>query len=149
MKYDDASWHYGGDFPSDLPPEAGATHIGIFLAWCFLNDLTGELHIVESNESLSKLKERQITGRDFLIKECDEKFTDEDLNEEGNQFAQFYFSFEKGEYITNYEKILGENLPSLYHVEDTWENYDRMKTVIDKKYSKWKKSKNKPRWKFW
>ena len=23
MKYDDASWHYGGDFPADLPQEAG------------------------------------------------------------------------------------------------------------------------------
>lgn len=26
MKYDDASWHYGGEFPDDLPPTAGATH---------------------------------------------------------------------------------------------------------------------------
>ena len=24
MKYDDASWHYGGNFPKDLPTEAGA-----------------------------------------------------------------------------------------------------------------------------
>ena len=31
-KYDDASWHYGGDFPKDLPIEAGATHTGMFLA---------------------------------------------------------------------------------------------------------------------
>ena len=29
MKYDDASWHYNGDFPTDLPVEAGATHIGL------------------------------------------------------------------------------------------------------------------------
>ena len=28
-KYDDASWHYGGDFPDDLPEENGATHIGM------------------------------------------------------------------------------------------------------------------------
>ena len=33
MKYDDASWHYEGAYPADLPPEAGATHIGMFLAW--------------------------------------------------------------------------------------------------------------------
>ena len=36
MKYDDAGWHVGGDFPDDLPPEAGATHIGMFAAWCML-----------------------------------------------------------------------------------------------------------------
>lgn len=40
MKYDDASWHVGGDFPKELPPEAGATHIGMFAAWCMLNGLT-------------------------------------------------------------------------------------------------------------
>src|SRR6266404_3538306 len=36
MKYDDASWHYGGDFPEDLPREAGATHTGMFVAWALL-----------------------------------------------------------------------------------------------------------------
>ncbi|WP_265102660.1 hypothetical protein [Acinetobacter sp. 'aerobic (ED)'] len=39
MKYDDASWHYGGDFPADLPQEAGATHIGMFLTWMLLQTL--------------------------------------------------------------------------------------------------------------
>ncbi|WP_441328174.1 DUF7832 domain-containing protein [Mesorhizobium album] len=33
MKYDDASWHSGGNFPRELPPEAGATHIAMFVAW--------------------------------------------------------------------------------------------------------------------
>ncbi|MDY0918936.1 hypothetical protein [Pseudomonas viridiflava] len=27
MKYDDASWHYTGDFPADQPKEQGGTHI--------------------------------------------------------------------------------------------------------------------------
>ncbi len=29
MKYDDASWHYGGDFPKGLNNEAGATDLVI------------------------------------------------------------------------------------------------------------------------
>jgi hypothetical protein len=37
MKYDDASWHYGGDFPTDLPRKAGSTHIALFLACAVLN----------------------------------------------------------------------------------------------------------------
>ncbi len=31
MKYDDASWHYGGEFPADSPDEFGGTHIGLSL----------------------------------------------------------------------------------------------------------------------
>jgi len=38
-KYDDASWHYGGNYPVGLPTKNGATHIGMFLAWCIENDL--------------------------------------------------------------------------------------------------------------
>ena len=149
MKYDDASWHYGGDFPEELSPENGATHIGMFLAWCLLNDMAGELHIDDSQDSLTKLRNREISGRDFLISECDEKFTDEDLNDLGNEFCQFYFDHESGEYLKDYEAVFGEGIPSLYYVNDTWENYDKLKVIIDEKFSQWKKSKNKPRWKFW
>jgi hypothetical protein len=30
---DRADWHYGGDYPPDLPSENGGTHIDIYLAW--------------------------------------------------------------------------------------------------------------------
>lgn len=32
VKYDYASWHYGGDFPEGLPETAGGTHMGMYLA---------------------------------------------------------------------------------------------------------------------
>ena len=34
-------------FPQDLPPEAGATHTGIFIAWAMLSGLAGELHLID------------------------------------------------------------------------------------------------------
>ena len=44
MAIDNANWHYGGDgFPEDLPPEAGGTHIGMFLAWAIINHLESEM----------------------------------------------------------------------------------------------------------
>ena len=33
MAIDNAAWHYGGNFPEELPKENGGTHIGFFLAW--------------------------------------------------------------------------------------------------------------------
>ncbi len=39
MKYDDASWHFGGDYPSDLPQENACTHTGVFLAWALKTKL--------------------------------------------------------------------------------------------------------------
>jgi len=138
MKYDDASWHYGGKFPKDLPIEAGATHTGMFLTWAVLSGLAGEIHIDDFPEDIPQLKSRSITPGAFFLASCDGKFTDEDLNDEGNAFAQAYFDFEKGKYLTDYEATLGAGLPELYYVKDTWENFDLLKPVLDKRLNEWR-----------
>ena len=106
MKYDDASWHYGGKFPKDLPMEAGATHTGMFVAWAFLSGLAGEIHVEDFPEDIPRLKSRSITPGAFFLEACDGKFTDEDLTDEGNAFAQAYFDFDKGDY-----QATGADLP--------------------------------------
>lgn len=138
MKYDDASWHYGGDFPKDLPDEAGATHTGMFVAWSLLSGLAGEIHTNDFPDALEKLKTRSITPGSFFLQYCDGKFTDEDLSELGNKFATYYYDLDSGDYIADYEKLLLGDLATPYHIQDTWNNFDKLKIVIDKKFSDWK-----------
>jgi hypothetical protein len=137
MKYDDASWHYGGEFPRDLPIEAGATHTGMFVVWALLSGLGGEIHIRDSPDTIPNLRSRSLTPGKFFLEACDGKFTDEDLNEEGNAFASAYFDFEKGSYLRDYEATLGKDLPTLYHVKDTWANFDRLKIVLEQRFAEW------------
>jgi len=118
--------------------EAGATHTGMFVAWAFLSGLVGELHIEDFPDDVPKLSGRRATPGAFFLEACDGKFTDEDLNDEGNAFAQDYFDFKKGRYISDYEAALGEGLPDLYHVKDSWENFDRLKPVLDRRFEEWK-----------
>jgi len=159
MKYDDASWHYGGTFAEELPASAGATHIGMFLAWCLLEGMSGQA--LDAGNELAKLKAREISPGSFVMDFCDGKFTDEELNEEGNEFALAYFELESGTYASDYEKTLADKLPSLYHVKDSWESFDKLKPVIDNRFLEWtaKKystaplrrvaSERKPWWKVW
>lgn len=144
MKYDDASWHYGGNFPVDLPPEAGAIHTGMFLAWAILSGLVGALHQAESQEVITRLEQRRITPGEFFIQACDEKFTDEDLNEEGNAFTQEYYDSKAGLYLNDYEEVLGGELATLYHIADTWDNYDLIKPVLDRRFAEWRSKRVKP-----
>lgn len=137
MKYDDASWHYGGDFPKDLPDEAGATHSGMFLAWALLSGLAGPIHLNDFPDDLRKLRARQVTPGRFFLDTCDGKFTDEDLDDRGNAFARDYFDLQKGTYLRDYTKVLGGSVPTLYHVKDTWDNFDRVKPVLDRRFSEW------------
>jgi hypothetical protein len=139
MKYDDATWHSGGTFPDDLPAEAGATHTGMFVAWALLSGLSGDIHIVDFPDDVPSLRDRSITPGAFFLASCDGKLTSEDLNDEGNAFAASYFGLEKGGYLADYEAALGRNLPTLYHVSDTWENYDRISPILDNRLMAWRR----------
>ena len=141
-------WHYGADdFPDELDEKSGGIHIGMFLAWAINNDLIGEFHTTESIESISKVKLRQITGTEFLQQECDERLWEEDLNQEGNEFAKFYY--ESNIYYSDYESILSNGLSTLYHVKDSWENYDKLSIKLNEQFNIWQASKNKKWWQFW
>jgi hypothetical protein len=155
-KYDDASWHYGGEYPQDLPDENASTHIGMFLAWCINNDLISEELKEDSEELVNDVKSRKVTGGEFLREACDEKFTDYDLNEIGNEFASDYYeddtNFSKncknyfGDYAEIFNiKVVDDSLDqdSLYRVEDTWANYDLIVPRINQRFLEWKEYKAK------
>lgn len=148
MTYDRADWHYGGNYPEGLPDENGGTHIGMFLAWAILNGQAGALLKEHSPQYLDALRARRITGREVLFEACDGKFWSDDLSEEGNAFAQVYYAVK---YLDDYSATLGDSHPTLYHIENSWENYDRIAPVITRRFELWKKSGSieKPWWKVW
>ncbi len=151
-KYDDASWHYDGAFPSDLARERGSTHIGMFLNWCIDNNLISAFHVEHSKNDIERVRKRELTGAEFLMDNCDEKFTDEDLNDLGNEFTKDYyepgtdFGEKVATYLDDYCKIydqkaakLGIEYLTLYHVENTRENDELVKPIIDNRFKEWKK----------
>lgn len=138
MAYHRADWHYGGDYPPDLPAENGGTHIGFFLAWAIMRRLEGEIHHEDTRDedALAAVRERRMTGREFLFKQCDEKFWEVDLSDEGNAFARSYYKTDR--YLEDYEVAFGEDVRTLYHVEDSWANFDKISRVLDRRFQEWK-----------
>jgi len=154
-KYDDASWHYGGDFPEGLPSKNGATHTGMFLNWCIHNNLHSEEMKEDFKDEIESLKRREITGAEFLIEVCDGKFTEDDLNDLGNSFAKDYYVDETdfadkfSSFATDYINIFDSKAEesdyeyeTFYHIEDTYENYDLIKLAIDHRFEEWKEYKS-------
>jgi hypothetical protein len=50
-------------------------------------------------------------------------------------FSLFYYS--TGLYRLDYEEILGRVAPPVYHVEDTWPGYGKLKARIHARYREW------------
>lgn len=140
MSIDRMDWHYNGDFPEPLPVENGGTHIGLYLTWIIDNDLISEMHLSDNAEYIDLVRKRERTGRDFLIDICDEKFGADDLNKKGLEFTRSYYSDENDmkEYIIDYLKVLAADLESVYHVDNSWDNYNKIRKVIDSRYKEWK-----------
>jgi hypothetical protein len=109
----------------------------MFVTWAFLAGLAGSIHVEDFPDDIPSLKERRITPGQFFLSSCDGKFTDEDLTDEGNAFTQKYFDFKSGQYLKDYEATLGVGLPTLYHVPDSWESFDRLRPILDKRFASW------------
>lgn len=139
MIYDDAAWHYHGPFPPELPCEAGATCPGMFLAWAILAGLGAERH---SGMHRQKLQDQYYLPGQFLVQICAEKLRATDLNAEGNAFAGEYLG---KMYHEDYVRVLAAGLlPGFYYVEDSWDNYSRIRKVLDRRLRKWRERRHSP-----
>jgi len=135
--YDKAKWHYEGNWPPDLPEENAYTYSGIFLTWLIRKNFLDSTFVEDFQTDIQQLRERRITpGCFFQI--VDGVLASDMLSEEGNAFVTSYFGSEGGQYLNDYDELLARQLPSPYHVADTWENYETLKQRIDERYSAWK-----------
>jgi len=133
---DRADWHYGGNYPSELPPENGGTHIGMYIAWIMLRDLASKELIQLADDTYTWVLNREVTGRTLLLTKLDEKFFDQLLTPEGREFTRSYY--ETNGYANDYDRVLGGDLPTLYHVADTWENFDKLAPILDERLAAWR-----------
>lgn len=134
--YDNAKNHFLGNFPESLPIEQAYLHIGMFLGWIIENELYSEYFEEEAGTEIYRFMRRELSCT-ILSEIWDGYLGHELFNHEGNLFAYYYYG--GGIYKKDYEKILAEELPSIYHVEDTWANFDKIKDKITERFEDWKK----------
>lgn len=120
------------------------------MKWCFQRGWAGELHHVEWPEETQSVIDGTGSAVSFFLSNCDGKLTDEDLNEEGNAFAQRYYG-EDGLYLDDYSK---EFFELMYTGPEDAHNYQAFSAMIDRRLksdilTKTELPKPKQWWKFW
>ena len=146
--YDKAKYHFESVENEGLPEIHAYIHTGMYLGWLIENDLIDKEFIDDFGEAISEFTKKKITSSE-LFEIWDGVLADDMLTEEGNCFTVFYFDFENGKYVHDYEELLVKELPSMFHVKDTWENYELMKVFVGKAFVEWKKQTSKQWWEFW
>jgi hypothetical protein len=143
--YDKAKYHIQSTKKEGLPDENAANHTVVFLRWLIENNLMSDSFINESTDILRRLRDGKATIFE-VYGFWDNCLIDEMLSAEGNLFATYYFDFKNGQYANDYASKLKQNLPTIFHINYTEENYQAIRPVIDLRYQQWKKSR-KPWWK--
>jgi len=134
--YDKASYHYTGNYPSDLDPDQAFVHIGMFFGWlCERKLLTNEM-LDDFPLQVALFLNRKITGPQ-LIRIAGGVITSDMLNEMGNAFCSAYFCHPSGGFVRDYFDVLAKDLPSIYHVSDTWINYEMLRNCMDSRYQQY------------
>jgi hypothetical protein len=150
MKYDDASWHCGGDFPPDSPEEYGGTHIALFLRWCFNQGWAGDVHLKEEAEDTQRVVDGTMSATEYLFTYCDGKLTEDDLNEEGNAFAARYYG-DDGQYLADYAEHFGDLMyvaPVEAHDFSVFSSVLQLRLEAEGSAASESKP-SKPWWRFW
>lgn len=141
MKFDDASWHSEGDFPADLPPEAGATHIGIFLTWLIRGQHLSDEVFAEAEDDIFAVQAGTMSGAEFLLTWFDGQLGDAVLSRTGADFAMAYYEGAGGEvtFLSDYAEAFSSvpEIDTLYKVPDTQESYDLVASVISYRFEQW------------
>ena len=119
-----------------LPIEQAYVHIGMYLGWVIENELYSDFFEDEADIQIFRFKNRQL-GCTILSELWDGYLGYELFNREGNMFTYYYYG--GGIYKKHYETILVKDLPSLYQVKDTWENFTKLSKQISIRYEEWKK----------
>ena len=132
--YDNAKSHFLGNFPSDLPIEQAYVHIGMYLGWIIDHEHYSEYFEDEADIQIYRFRNRQISCT-ILSEIWDGYLGYELFSENGNLFTYYYYG--GGIYRKDYQTLLAESLPSLYHVIDSWENYDRLAQKISQRFTEW------------
>lgn len=102
MTIDRIDWHeefIKDDISEDELLERAGAHIGYYIEKGFAPS-NPETHDVAEYQ---KVVNSEVSGIQFLIENCDTKFWDVDLNEEGLKFTSFAYET----YLNNLEMILG------------------------------------------
>ncbi len=97
---------------------------------------------VATRLAIESVAQGKLSGRSFLLQECDGKLLSQMLNAEGEAFAKKCYE----PYIKDYRQVLVRGLASDYLVEDNAANQLKIEAALDQRFEQWKRG---PWWKFW
>jgi len=131
MAIDRIDWHWDSvtdEISEDEHWERAGAHIGYFIEWAYKKGFAPNDPETHDVDEYKKVVNSEKNGIQFLIENCDTKFWEIDLNEQGQNFALFAYDT----YLSNYETIVGHKP---YITNYNQQDLQSVSKYLDKVYS--------------
>jgi hypothetical protein len=106
------------------------------MGWIIDNNLYSEYFEDEASTEFFRFSRREISCI-ILAEIWDGALSHKLLNDETNLFTFYYY--EGGVFKRGYTDELVRSHKTIYYVEDTWENYDKISRRMSERFEEWKK----------
>ncbi len=147
--YDKAKYHAESVAEAGLADGQEFVHTGMYLGWLIDHDLLEPGFAAERADDVAAFRERTLSGPKLFAR-WDGALVDDMLSDRGNAFSKFYFDFENGSFVEDYQRVFGVSGGNdFFGVADSWENYEKLKHVIDRAFEQWSRKQGKRPWQFW
>lgn len=136
--FDKAAFHLESVRAHGLADHQAVVHAGMYFGWAVDRGLVAGWLVARTPQAFEAYRARQISGG-RLLSRWDGALLEDMFTSEGAAFAAVYLDHQSGSFLDDYLRTLARDLPSEYHVEDSWENHDRLAAVIDERYAAWRR----------
>ena len=112
-----------------------ADHIGLFLRWIIDNGFeNSDIEVVDKDEC-ELVRRGELSGVDYLMRNCDGKFWEDDLCTNIIPFVKEYYP----EYLEEYIKIIADG--KCYTILSGDKEYGKIRPIIDRAYKEFTNKK--------
>lgn len=126
--------YFDSNFPEEIPLDQAYLHMGVFMGWVIKNDFYSDDYEDEYGAQIIHFVNSEISP--IILAASLDGIIDYSLFRETlKPFVRSYYG--GGQYIEDYKKTLLGELDTMFHVKDSWENFEIMKSVISDRYKKW------------
>lgn len=139
--FDKAAFHLDSVRALGLADHQANVHIGLFFGWLVDRGMNASWLEDRMPEAFAAFRSRSLTGP-ALVARWDGALLDDMLSDEGLAFAAAYYGAAgagwRHGYLDDLRDTLTEGLPSPHHVEDSWQSFDTMCSVLDARHAEWR-----------
>ena len=112
---------------------------GLYFGWLLSNGYQSDLIEEIADYTLEEFSSRESTGPELFMTDWEGVLIGELMQDDPYRFTKLYYT--TGDYEKDLVEVFDLGTTSIYSIEDNWENFEKIKSKIDERYSTWRQER--------